>query len=450
MGYNGGTNKRGYYRRYHGMYRKSSYRSGEKILSGLILGGLGLIATAASSTSSSKGSSSRKRKALSEQNAYTPPPRPISIEDSLINRMTSEKFCQLKDDYDTVVLNNKLINNQIGKLKNKVKLNGFLRSIFYLIPKYRSVFGEKITSIKSSIIQKEQEIVEPIINTNTLLDDDIPEIPFVNRGKIIMAFYNVTSETYLNEDKTLNVSELNESSFNYNSPAIGTLKSRVIQLHLFHKGLIAMGKGAFGIVDYQDITAHYTIVNIKTRYAESGLKVVRKTWLHAKANGDRDLRYNENYEISLVEYGCLKLNFSDNLIINVLFSDASYGKEVANLFNLTPIKDTRVTTSTPKIDSSTYKDNIVTSDISKVYTTTYNKATLTQTEKELCDAIRRYGKPLNTRIAYKRPQIGSSVKRRSDGAILEVINISMDHKFKCYDFAKDDCFIYTRDELMLN
>ena len=50
MGYNGGINKRGYYRRYHGMYRKSSYRSGEKILSGLIIGGLKLIFTAASST----------------------------------------------------------------------------------------------------------------------------------------------------------------------------------------------------------------------------------------------------------------------------------------------------------------------------------------------------------------------------------------------------------------
>lgn len=57
MGYNGGINKRGYYRRYHGMYRKSSYRSGEKILSSLIIGGLELISTAASSTSNPKGTS---------------------------------------------------------------------------------------------------------------------------------------------------------------------------------------------------------------------------------------------------------------------------------------------------------------------------------------------------------------------------------------------------------
>lgn len=43
MGYNGGTNKRGYYRRYNGMYSKSSSKSGAKIFANTILGGLGLI-----------------------------------------------------------------------------------------------------------------------------------------------------------------------------------------------------------------------------------------------------------------------------------------------------------------------------------------------------------------------------------------------------------------------
>lgn len=182
MGYNGGINKRGYYRRYHGMYRKSSYRSGEKILSGLIIGGLELIPTAASSTSNSKGTSTRKRKAVSEQNAYTPPLKPLYIEDSLINEIASDQFSQLKDDYDTAVLNNKLISHQIGKLRNKVKLNSFLRSLFYLIPKYRSVFEDRITSINSSIIQKEQEIEDPIINVCTLLNNDLPDSTLVNRG----------------------------------------------------------------------------------------------------------------------------------------------------------------------------------------------------------------------------------------------------------------------------
>lgn len=45
MGYNGGTNKRGYYRRYNGMYSKSSGKSGSKLITNAILGGLGLIST---------------------------------------------------------------------------------------------------------------------------------------------------------------------------------------------------------------------------------------------------------------------------------------------------------------------------------------------------------------------------------------------------------------------
>ena len=451
MGYNGGINKRGYYRRYNGMYRKSSYRSGEKILSGLILGGLGLVAAAASSTSTSKGSSNRTRKSVANQNIYSPPPKSLSIEDSILNRLTSDNFRKVKEDYDTVVFNNIQINNRISKLQQKGRWNNILRTLFYFIPKWRSFFDAKLYDLNTSLVQEQSNIITPIIDIDPLLDNDLPEIPLVNKGKILMAFYNVSSESYLNDHKTLNVSDPLENYFNYNGKAIGILHSRLIQLHLFNKGVLIMGKNTFGIADYHDITSYYTTLYIKTRYVENGLKVVRKTWLHAKTNGDRDLRYNENYEINIVEYGCLKLNFDDDLAINILFSDISYGKEVAMLFNLTPIKDNRVVPAVPKEYTPADKKESIDTIISpKVYTTTYKKATLTPTEQELCDAIRRYGKPLNTRIAYKRPQIGSSVKRRSDGALLEVINISMDHKFKCYDFAKDDCFLYTRDELMLN
>lgn len=450
MGYNGGINKRGYYRRKHGMFRKSSYRSGEKILSGFILGGLGLIA-AASSTSTIKSSLSRTRKSTTMQSAYTPPPKPLSVKDSILNRLTSGNFRKLKDDYDDVVCYNDRINNRIRRLQKKAMLNNILVILFYFIPKCRSAFENKIQELSDSIIQEQKKIVVPSINTYALSDNNLSKNPLINRGKILMTFYDVPNESYLNEHKTIKVLEQLKNYFNYNGRAIVIFNSELIQLHLFINGIIVMGKNTFGVVDYNDIISHFTTLYIKTPYAESSLKVVRKTWLHAKINGDKDLRYNDNYEIYLVEYGCLKLIFNDNLTVNILFSDTSYGKEVARLFNLIPIEKTIVVPATLKGYTDVY--NKETADIpiaSKVYTTTYNKATLTQIEKEFCDVIRRYGKPLNIRIAYKRPQIGSSVKRRSDGAILEVVNISADHKFKCYDFAKDDCFIYTKDELMLS
>lgn len=43
MGYNGGINKRGYYKRGHGMYSKAADKSVEKILTNIILVGLGLL-----------------------------------------------------------------------------------------------------------------------------------------------------------------------------------------------------------------------------------------------------------------------------------------------------------------------------------------------------------------------------------------------------------------------
>lgn len=43
MGYNGGTNKRGYYRRNNGMYSKSSMKSGSRIFTNFLLGSIGLI-----------------------------------------------------------------------------------------------------------------------------------------------------------------------------------------------------------------------------------------------------------------------------------------------------------------------------------------------------------------------------------------------------------------------
>lgn len=232
--------------------------------------------------------------------------------------MTSDRFRKLKDNYDDIVASNIQTNNHISKLQQKIRWNSLLKTLFYFIPKWRLTFDTKIKGLNDSITHEQQRITNPILDTSALLDNDSSTVRLMNRGKILMAFYNVSNESYLNDHKTLSVSDTNEPYFNYNCSAVGILHSRLVQLHLFPHGTIVMGKNTFRITDYCDITSHYTILYIKTRYAESGLKVVRKTWLHAKANGDRDLRYNENYEINLVEYGCLKLNFSDDLIINIL------------------------------------------------------------------------------------------------------------------------------------
>lgn len=52
MGYNGGINKRGYYRRNNGMYSKSSMKYGNKILTNFISGGISLLSIFANTSTS--------------------------------------------------------------------------------------------------------------------------------------------------------------------------------------------------------------------------------------------------------------------------------------------------------------------------------------------------------------------------------------------------------------
>ena len=141
---------------------------------------------------------------------------------------------------------------------------------------------------------------------------------------------------------------------------------------------------------------------MKTFTTESDVNVISNTWIHTKADGDRDMRYKENYEVNLVEYACLRLEFREDFIINILFSDILYGKKISELFNIPPlniskklVKPKRKNNIEEKINHNKYKQT----------PNSHKKAVLTPSEEKLCELLKQYGKPLNQRIAYKKPQI---------------------------------------------
>ena len=430
MGYNGGINKRGYYRREHGMYKKSSYRFGEKILSNFIKGGISLLVDLADPGD------------LSSCNLNDSPQ--ISINDSIIQSLTSNKFSVVRDNYFSTVCRNQLFKKRIFNLRLKIILNYFLRILCYLIPKYRCSFNEKIKAYSEEVKLTENEVSEQIIDVSNLLDDNCQIDTLINRGKIRMTFYNVCNKAFLNG--YINITDEVDKYFKCSTTAIGELKSKQIQLYLYSKGIVVMNKKVFAVVDYENISSNYSNIYVKTYIVEDGIRDVGTTWRYAKADGDRDLRYKDNYEINIVEYGCLRLYFDEKFTINVLFSDASYGKEVSKLFSNKSVQSSCTINELYKQNSKNRIEENFIDDYIKI---TFNKAETTDVEDRLITAVRDYGKPLNSRIAFKYPTIGSSVKRRGDGAILQVINITSDNKFKCFDFEKNDCFLYKRDELML-
>ena len=439
MGYNGGINKRGYYRRNHGMYKKSSYRTGERLLGNIFSGGIGLLSLLADTGDARKSISYSKS---SKSDLYIP--KISTIDDSIINKITTKNYAELKENYESIIKNNKIIKQQIKELKIKKFKYKILKLLFYCVPSYRNIYDNKVKYYTSLILEKKQSIFNPLIDVIKLLNNNVyPTLE--NRGKISVAFENIKDESFIEEQSLLKISEDKSNFFNYNGNAISCLKSNLLQIHLFHNGIILMTKDTFAIVDYNNITSRFEIIHMKTFTTESDVNVISNTWIHTKADGDRDMRYKENYEVNLVEYACLRLEFREDFIINILFSDILYGKKIAELFNVSILNIDKKVVKPKKKSNREERNN---SNKNKQVPISYKKAVLTPPEEKLCELLKQYGKPLNQRIAYKKPQIGSSVKRLSDNAVLQVINVSAD-KFKCFDFEKKECYIYTREELLL-
>ena len=100
MGYNGGINKRGYYRRNHGMYKKSSYRTGERLLGNIFSGGIGLLSLLADTGDARKSISYSKS---SKSDLYIP--KISTIDDSIINKITTNNYAELKENYESIIKN---------------------------------------------------------------------------------------------------------------------------------------------------------------------------------------------------------------------------------------------------------------------------------------------------------------------------------------------------------
>lgn len=430
MGYNGGINKRGYYRRQNGMYKKSSYRYGEKILSNFIKVGIGLITDVANSAD------------LSSSDISDSPQ--ISVNDLIIQSLTSDKFHFIKDNYISVVHRNKLLKKRILSLRLKITLNFILMIFCCLIPKYKNSLNKKIKAFNEAVELIKNKISEPIIDVSSLFDDNCSAYTLLNRGKIRITFHNVCDYTFLNG--YIDVAEKYDKYFKCSATAVGEFKSKQMQLYLYSKGLVVMRKNVFAVVDYKNVTSNFTKLYVKTYRVEDGIRKV-------------GTRYNDNYEIYIVEYGCLRLELDNKLTINLLFSDVSYGREVSKIFNNVSIdkevskeiniKSIKSINKESEICNRNSRNRMEENFIDDNIKITYNKAETTDFDDKLIRIIKDYGKPLNSRIAYKYPRIGSSVKRRGDGAILYVINITPDNKLKCFDFEKNECFLYRREELML-
>lgn len=90
----------------------------------------------------------------------------------------------------------------------------------------------------------------------------------------------------------------------------------------------------FAIVSLSDIKLEFT----RERFADnrpvpSDAKVVEMTWLHARKDGSPDRRYRNNYQLPVVEFGCIRITSSTGLNEAYSFSNSDKAWAFAQAFH---------------------------------------------------------------------------------------------------------------------
>ncbi len=427
------------------MWRKSSYRAGSKLLTDLLILPFAIAADIATSVPSVP---------YNEPTPYKPnnptPPKAADygITSNLIGALTSKQYVDIRKEYFfTVSRNQELQSKQksllkaVNKFRTRIKLLGFIPYLKYKYNHKVACLEDEIQSVNSSL-QRERIILGEKFNSYNNC-----HLPLIGQSEILFVFQSFQHHSILDDAKTLQASigSVNKPFFEYDCMSRISIQSKFLQLYCFNEGILIMSPDNFSIVDKEDIVARYSPIQIK-QYSTKNIdkltyKVINEDWSRSRQNGMPDRRHRFNVCTRIIEYGHLQLEFNKEFTLHLLFSNFTYGESIAKDLNAT---------ITPYISQSNGEAEKMFSFANNYSTETDTIADLNELELELCNSLLKLGHPLNSRIAMKRPQIGSSVKRRRDGAILQVINISSDNKiFKCVDFEAKQCYQYRRADLLL-
>lgn len=93
-------------------------------------------------------------------------------------------------------------------------------------------------------------------------------------------------------------------------------------------------KSDFALIDYRDINIDYISCHfVEEETVPKDSIVISKTWKYCNKNGSRDMRFSNNYEIPVVQYGELLLKSHSGLNEAYMFSNNEAAKEFALIFS---------------------------------------------------------------------------------------------------------------------
>jgi DnaJ-domain-containing protein 1 len=102
------------------------------------------------------------------------------------------------------------------------------------------------------------------------------------------------------------------------------------ELYFFPDHLFVLQNDQYDAVPYESLTAHFTAV----RFIEEGsvptdANIVGRTWRYVREDGGRDLRFNNNRQVSVALYGLLALKSPNRLKIHLQCSNYRRAEQAA-------------------------------------------------------------------------------------------------------------------------
>lgn len=425
MGYNGNNRKLR-----SSVIKKSSLRLGTKVISNMLAWP---VAIAASVVIDSMG-----RTKINETPHSLCDNKDFDI-DEIISKyiLTDKEYNYIKQSYKEKITINTQIDLAISDLKKKIRKDNILLSLIGFVPFFKRKLSAKVFVLKEKIhsLALEKKNIEIDIQDIECISES-ETITFADNSCMYLVFSPVYD--YCNVENKYSIVRGRLPFFTFNIPNIVSFNFGVIQICFYNSLLIIATKKDFAIINYSHIKASLQIVHVIENQIEDNINYVevKTTWLHTCLDGTPDLRYRYNPKVYDLSYWNLSIKLHDSFNFSILFTEKTVAQAVYNLI----IGGKLETAEHFDTISNDYNVNNISDEI---------PANISDAQKRLCDIIKQVGIQPNKYITKKKPQLGSYVKRRRDQAILCVIGISPRQEFTCFDFMRQECYVYKKEDLLL-
>lgn len=129
-----------------------------------------------------------------------------------------------------------------------------------------------------------------------------------------------------------------------NVPQLGNANGG--QILIFPAFILVRSGQEIALVDYADLQVKFGSVRFtETQTVPSDSQVVGQTWAKANANGSRDKRFKDNYQIPVAQYGDLELRNSNGLHEEWMFSNFQLAQVFAEA-----LEKWQALVASPKVD----------------------------------------------------------------------------------------------------